>query len=123
MSQRIQWTEQFVLNGGIDETHSPQQIVPQKWASGSNVEPMPDGVRRRLGSAAENSVALENINLSHEAGTDFREMTDGSAEFVAQGFLVGGTALSLSRVAVRLRQTDGDSPTDNVGMSIPLKNI
>ena len=113
---KIQFTGQIIPNGGIDESKSPQKIEPHRWSSGLNVEPLPDGVRRRAGQVASNSTALQAITISHETGTDSREFADGTSEYISQGFTTV-SAISVSRVAVRLKINSG-SPTGNVSAAI-----
>ena len=74
MSKPIEWTDLIVPNGGIDETQSPQKIDPRKWAAAENVEALPDGVRRRLGTTAALSAALADTVT---AVMDYR-LSDGS---------------------------------------------
>lgn len=95
----------IVPNGGINESVSPQKIKPNQWTTALNVEPLFDGVRRRLGSAASNSVTVKAIAESFEAGTDDREIVTSTA-YVSQGFQ-NAAALSVSRVACRLKIDSG----------------
>ncbi len=119
MSRAVKWTAQIVPNGGIDETKSPQDIDPKRWTSGDNMEPMSDGVRRRLGSTAENAAKpLQLINISFEGGVDRRELTDTSAEYISQGFTVGGSAITVRRVGVRMVRTGSDTPAGNIHAAI-----
>lgn len=117
MPQPIQWSDLIVPNAGIDETLSPQKIDDRAWLAAENVEPLFDGVRARLGSAKSNTDPIPAINLSHTDGTADREFADGTSEYISQGFTVGGSDITLYRVAVRLKTSDG-SPTGNVTCAI-----
>jgi len=115
MGGPIQWTPHIVPNGGINEAQSPQQIGDNQWSAGTNAEPMPDGVRRRLGSAQSNAIPLQAITVSYEGGTDDREFTSTN-KHISQGFQLAATA-DVSRVAVRLKVNSG-SPTGDMDCSI-----
>ena len=112
----IQFTDLIVPNGGIDESKSSQAIGPTKWTSASNVEPLPDGVRRRKGSSASNAVAIQSINISHEDGTSDREFYEATSEYISQGFLTT-SAITLSRIGVRLKISAG-TPTEDIDAAI-----
>lgn len=117
MAQPIKWTEVIVPNGGVDETQSPQKIPENKWVSGENVEPLVVGARRRRGMAASNSIPLQTISLSATGGTDDRELAAATSVYVAQGFTVGASAISVQRIAVRLKTLTG-SPTGEIRAAI-----
>jgi hypothetical protein len=108
MASRIVWPDSLIVpNGGINETQSPQKIGDNQWETARNVEPLPDGMRSRLGSAASNSIVLQSIDISHEAGTDTREFNSGTHFWISQAFTVGGSGIDVSRVAVRLKLNSG----------------
>jgi hypothetical protein len=111
------FTPEIVPNGGIDESVAPNKIEDHKWTSGDNAEPLPDGVRNRNGSAAENATPLWEISLSHEGGTDTREFVDATSEYIAQGFQNDDVAMTVRQVGVRLKINSG-SPTGNIECAI-----
>jgi hypothetical protein len=106
-----------VPNGGIDETVSPQKLPDNKWTSALDVEPLFDGVRLRPGSSKSNTDALQAINLSYEGGTSDREFNSGNNVYISQSFTVGGSGISVFRVAARLKDLVGN-PTGNIAAAI-----
>ena len=121
MAEKIRWPDSLIVpNGGINETQSPQKIGDDQWETARNVEPLTDGMRSRQGSAASNAIALQSINISHEGGTNDREFVDATSEYIAQSFTVGGSNITVSRVAVRLAKiTDPTgAPTGNIEAAV-----
>ena len=122
MGKDVSWTKEIVPNGGIDETRSPTQTEDHKWTAASNVEPLPDGVRTRQGINKSNTVALQEISLEFDQGTDDREFEDGASEYISQGFTVGASDIDVSRVAVRIKNLTG-TPTGDVDVAIYADSV
>ncbi len=108
MAAPINFTDEIVYNGGINEADAPTKTKDNQWVSGENAEPLPDGVRMRLGYTNENSTRLPAIDQSYEGGTDSRQMTNGASELVAQGFQLAATALIVA-IEVRLKANSSTS--------------
>jgi hypothetical protein len=122
VATKVQWPENLIVpNRGLNETQSPQKIQDDQWQACENVEPLPDGVRSRQGSSASNSIAIQSINVSHESGTDTREFVDATSEYISQEFLVGGSNITVIRVAARLKINSG-TPIGNVEAAIYTDN-
>ncbi len=102
MSEPIQFTEEIVYNGGINEAQSSTKIGDNQWVSGENVETLPDGCRMRLGYANENSTQLPVVDELHEGGTSSRLFVDTTSEYIAQGFKLSATADCIA-IEVRLK--------------------
>jgi len=101
-SNAIQWAPWVVPNGGIDESKSEHELAPNKWASGLDVEPFPEGVRRRKGyQAAGGTVPFATIDL--DSGTEDIAIGDGTTSYVSQSFAVGASPLPLHGIAVRIK--------------------
>jgi len=122
VSNKIEWTDLIVPNGGIDETQSPQKIDPRKWAAAENVEALPDGVRSRLGT---NAVLTSELADTISAVMDYR-VSDGSTSrhlVFADGKLYKITGSAPTASATRIigsyagTMTDGDDmlPSWTVG--------
>lgn len=88
MAQPITWTGFFIPNGGINETQSPQEIKDNQWAAARDAEPMPDGVRSRLGSATVNATAI-GATVAITGIFDYR-LSDNAT---TRHLVVAGTAL------------------------------
>lgn len=92
MAEEIQFTDEVVYNGGINEADSPTKIKDNQWVEGENAEPLPDGVRMRRGYTNENSSVLVTMEESSTNGTDDRLFVDGTQEDIGQGFQVDADA-------------------------------
>jgi hypothetical protein len=115
----IRWSDWVVPNGGIDESKSDHELDAKRWASGLDVEPLPTGCRARNGKTKINTVAARAIVISNQTGTDAREFSNGTENYMAQG--ITGTAATaagrLSAIAVRIAKKTG-TPTVAVDCAI-----
>lgn len=112
-AKAIRWSPWVVPNGGIDESLSDHELPANKWASALDVEPLPTGCRRRNGKTAVNSAALGAISVSNEVGADRFSFSEGTVNYVAQKFVVGGLPLRVTSLSVRIGIESG-TPAGNV---------
>lgn len=115
----IKWTEWVVPNGGIDESRSDHELDPKKWRDGLDVEPLPTGCRVRNGTTQINTLPAPAVAISNTTGSDAREFSNGTDDYISQG--VTGTATTgtnrLLAVAVRIAKKTG-TPTSGVQLAI-----
>ena len=116
MADKIVFTPNIVLNGGINQQGSQTEINDNQWIDALNVEPLPDGFRSRSGYTNENALVLPTVDQSFELGTDSRIMLNGTAERIAQGFQIPATA-NVVAVEVRMKKGSG-TPSVVINCSI-----
>jgi hypothetical protein len=102
MAKPVAFTPNLVLNGGINKQVPSTELADNQWLDGLNVEPLPDGFRRRKGYANDGAFVLGGVNQSSLTGSGTRTMVDGTAEIVTQSFQVP-TATNVTSVQVRLK--------------------
>ncbi len=84
--------EGYTPNKGIDESSEILDMDPQAWRSAFDVEPLPDGFRRRNGLIFA-SDTLGTVHTENTTGTeDFTAMTNLKRR-VCQGISPGGAAV------------------------------
>ena len=115
-SNAIEWTDWVVPNGGIDESKSDHDLPPEKWASAFDVEPLPAGCRARNGKYFVNTYPLGAVIVSNETGVNSRQFSDGTADYISQGFTLPRD-VTLRAVSVCLATRTG-TPTSAIQFAI-----